>query len=258
MQPFSSPLTAPATSPAPTMSPDPPRGTKRKIFSAAGPTPAAPQTPTKRIPAVIDLCTPSPAAEKVYDLLGLGRRRPLAEVTVPNAMRDTDKAEEKEGKSVVKERSSFEGYMALCRMTRQASQRSGFRKTPIPEEGEDAAVEATETPTAMESEEETERRLAAWKQRNARAVMGRSRDAVVSRGLPPGKSFVRPGKMDSSDLVDTLPAIRTRYMQSFSSHIHEDIIYVEPNPEHNAFRRRDWSPVYACAYSNGTSFRSSS
>ncbi|KAJ9093224.1 hypothetical protein QFC20_007191 [Naganishia adeliensis] len=27
-------------------------------------------------------------------------------------------------------------------------------------------------------------------------------------------------------------------------------MYVEPNPDHAAFRRRDWSPIYACAYSH--------
>lgn len=250
---FSSPLTAPATSPARPSSPDAPRGTKRKIFSA--PEPPAPQTPSKRVPAVIDLCTPSPAAEKVYDLLGLAKRRPLAEVAVPN-VGDGAKVEEKEGKEGKgKERGNFEGYLALCRMTRQASQRSGIRKAVVSEESVpvgEVAAETEEAAKKTESVEEKERRLAAMKQRNARAVMARSTGAAVSRGLPPGKGFIRPGTMDSGALVDTLPALRTQYMQSFVSHMTDDVHHVEPNPDHNGFRVRDWSPVYACAYSNGT------
>lgn len=159
-----------------------------------------------------------------------------------------------------KERPSFEGYMALCRMTRQASQRAGMRKLAISEECGDSAVGSSEddssAATVVETVEEKARRLAAWKHRNARAVMGRSRGAGVARGLPPGKGFVQRATMDASTLVDTLPATKTRYMQSFSSHIHEDVIHVEPNPEHNGFRIRDWSPVYACSYSHGMSLAS--
>ncbi|GHJ85909.1 hypothetical protein NliqN6_2311 [Naganishia liquefaciens] len=254
MQLFSSPLTAPATSPAPAASPDPPRGTKRKIFAAT--THQAPQTPTRRGSAVmIDLCTPSPAAERVYDLLGLGKRQPLAEVAPPNGgSSDGDRVQfEKEDKAD-KERSSFEGYMALCRMTRQASQRSGIRKVVISGERADPVVhpstDSSADSTEAETAEQRERRFAAWRQRNARAVMGRSRGAGLTRGLAPGKGFVRHATMDGSELVDTLPATRTRYMRSFSSHIHEDVIHVEPNPEHNGFRIRDWSPVYACSYSH--------
>ena len=217
---------------------------------------------------MIDLCTPSPAAERVYDLLGLGKRRPLAEVAVPNAGPDEAQRGEKEEKiekgekeekieKGEKERPSYEGYMALCRMTRQASQRAGGRKAVIPDErGDSVAVGASEDSSAenvVETVEDKERRLAAWKRRNARAVMGRSRAAALASRLPLGKGFVQHATMDTSTLVDTLPATKTRYMQSFSSHTHEDVIHVEPNPEHNGFRIRDWSPVYACSYSHGMS-----
>jgi hypothetical protein len=299
MDPFSSPLTAPPTSPQSPMSPIK-RGLKRKVsLTTTNPLDSlrigAPETPTKRVP-VIDLCTPSPAAGKVFDLLGLGRR-PLAEVGVPNAVSSTAAAEAS-GKAVVeaeKERSSFEGYLALCRMTRQASQRSLPTRQPtskavhqasVPTEdgGEDVMVDSNasgDEAEEKETEEEKQRRLREYRERNVKAVVGRSRGAVVGGRMAPGKIFIGTAKMSrdqqtsvpestsetstesaettstraSTSLVpiDTLPRIRNRYLESFVSHQHEDVMYVEPNPEHNAFRRRDWSPIYACAYSHGTS-----
>lgn len=300
MDPFSSPLTAPPTSPQSPMSPIK-RGLKRKVsLTTTNPLDSsrtgAPETPTKRVP-VIDLCTPSPAASKVFDLLGLARR-PLAEVAVPNVAVSSAADDEVSGKAVVeaeKERSSFEGYLALCRMTRQASQRSlptrqptniAVHQTSVPTEDGREGVMVDSNASGDEAEEkETEegkqRRLREYRERNVKAVVGRSRGAVVGGRMAPGKSFMRNARFPrdqqtfvpestsetstesaettstraSTSLVpiDTLPRIRNRYLESFVSHQHEDVMYVEPNPEHNAFRRRDWSPIYACAYSHGTS-----
>lgn len=301
---FSSPLTAPPTSPQSPSSPIK-RGLKRKVsLTSNNPNDSSrlgiPETPTKRVP-VIDLCTPSPAANKVFDLLGLCRR-PLAEVGVPNVAASSATDDGAPRKAVVeaeKERSSFEGYLALCRMTRQASQRSlptrqttikavhstsvSTRKSPV-DGGEDAMVESNaeeDEAEEKETEEETQRRLRKYRERNVRAVVGRSRGAVVGARMAPGKSVIRTARItrdqqpqipesntsptsESSETVsartstslvsiDTLPRIRNRYLESFVSHQHEDVMYVEPNPDHAAFRRRDWSPIYACAYSHGTS-----
>lgn len=55
-------------------------------------------------------------------------------------------------------------------------------------------------------------------------------------------------------LTDTLRHTRTRYLEQFVSHQHVDTYRVDPNPDHAGFRRREWSPVYACAYTNCRSF----
>lgn len=297
MDPFSSPLTAPPTSPQ-SPSSTIKRGLKRKTsFTNDSSRPAVQQsTPTKRV-AVIDLCTPSPAAERVFDLLGLGRR-PLAEVSVPNAGIAVGEAVVGEGKGAAeeKEKGSFEGYLALCRMTRQASQRSlptrrttrkasGQTSESLENASEDGRAEVKgkddvkDGSEEQETEEAKERRLQEYRERNVRALVGRSRGAVTAGRLAPGKSTMRSARITrkptstpeitsattshpaetlsraSTSLVqvDTLPRTRNRYLESFVSHQHEDVMYVDPNPEHAAFRRRDWSPVYACAYSHGMS-----
>ncbi|KAJ9103282.1 hypothetical protein QFC21_002705 [Naganishia friedmannii] len=320
-----------------------------------------PKTPTKkRIEYVIDLCTPSPAAaSKFSDPLGLNiaviapnvaapsKRTPLAQVAIPNqpsliASALATLAE----KQQELQRSNYEGYLSLCRLTRQASQRSvsgsagggvaGIvrrmsvsrmevssdttmqdstalsasspppfaRSLLLVPESAIASATTTEmsnerlaTETApRETEQQKQTRLAAWKSRNAHAVMACSRNASRARAMAPGKAMTSwqvatrgretttvpdtemevdvpklrtAGGMDESipppsppmtnnlatrpqpvALTDNLSQTQTRYLEQFVSHQHSDAYRVDPNPEHSGFRRREWSPVYACAYTH--------